>query len=91
MTTTEIHELLDAVAKVLLRCFVLGFLFLLLWFVVYLAGGDAIYRQGTWFDLTPHEVNVIHYCGMGLVKGCVLLFFFFPYIGIRLVLRKRPS
>lgn len=89
MITTEINELLDTVAKVLLRCVVLGFLFLLLWAVAYLAGGDVIYRQGTWFDLTPHEISLIHYCGMGLVKGCVFLFFLFPYIGIRLVLRKR--
>ncbi|NUQ61846.1 MAG: hypothetical protein HUU20_05120 [Pirellulales bacterium] len=91
MTTTEIHELLDTVAKVLLRCFVLGFLLLLLWFFAYLAGGDVIYHQGTWFDLTPHEINVIHYCGMGLVKGCMLLFFLFPYLAIRLVLRNRPT
>lgn len=88
MTTAEINQLLDTVAKVLLRCFVLGFLLLLLWFFAYLAGGELIYRQGTWFDLTPHEINVIHYCGMAFVKMCVLLFFLFPYIAIRLVLRK---
>ncbi|MHB0961085.1 MAG: DUF6868 family protein [Pirellulaceae bacterium] len=91
MTTTEINELLDIVAKVLLRCFVFGFLFLLLWFVAYLSAGDLICRQGAWFDLTPHEIKVIHYCGMGLVKGCVLLFFLFPYIAIRLVLRNRST
>ncbi len=89
MTTTEIHELLDTVAKVLLRCFVLGFLFLLLWAVAYLGGRDVIYRQGMWFNLTPHEVDLIHYCGMGFVKGCVLLLFLCPYVAIRLVLRKR--
>lgn len=91
MTTTELNELLDTVAQVLLRCFVFGFLFLLLWAVAYLAGSGVIYRQGTWFGLTPHEINVIHYCGMGFVKGCVLLFFLVPYMAIRLVLRKRTA
>jgi len=90
-TSTEINELLDTVAKVLLRCFVLGFLLLLLWFVAYLSAGDLIYRQGKMFGLSAHEIDVIHYCGMALVKGCVLLFFLFPYIAIRLVLRKRST
>ena len=34
------------------------------------------------------SVNVIHYCGMGLVKLVVGLFFFIPWVAIRLVLRK---
>jgi hypothetical protein len=89
--TTQSHELLDAVARVLLRCAVFGFLLLLLWFSVFLLAGDTIYRQGKLFDLTPHELNLIHYCGMGLVKVCVLLFFLFPYLAIRLVLRKRAT
>ncbi len=88
-TSAEINELLDTIAKVLMRCFVLGVLFLLLWFVAYLVASDAIYRQGKMFELTPHEINIIFYCGMGLVKGCVLLFFLFPWMAIRLVLRKR--
>ena len=91
-SSTEINDLLDAVAKVLLRCAVFGFLFLLLWVGVFLIAGDVVYgRPGKLFDLTPHEINVIHYCGMAIVKGCVLLFFLFPYIGIRLVLRKRKA
>ena len=86
---SETTELLDAIAKVLLRCFVLGFLLLLLWtaFFVFLPG--PIYAQGKWFGLSPDEVDVIHYCGIALVKMCVLLFFLFPYISIRLVLRRR--
>jgi len=34
---------------------------------------------------------VIHYCGMAFVKLSVTLFFFFPWLAIRLVLRKRPG
>lgn len=91
MTSTETNDLLDAVAKVLLRCFLLGVLLLLIWFAAYTLASDVIYRQGKMFELTPHELDLIHYCGMGLVKGGVFLFFLLPYIGIRLVLRKRSS
>jgi len=44
---------------------------------------------GKLFGLTPHEVDVIQYCGIAAVKCVVLLFFLFPYVAIRLVLRKR--
>ena len=89
-TSTEINDLLDTLAKVLLRCAVFGFLLLLLWFGLCMLAGDMVYGlHGRLFDLTRHELNLIHYCGMAFVKMCVLLFFLFPYIAIRLVLRKR--
>ena len=40
-------------------------------------------------DLSDHDLNVIHYCGMAFAKLCVILFFFFPWLSIRLILRKR--
>jgi len=85
----ETHDLLDMIAKVLLRCFFLGCLFLLLWAGCYLLAGDLIYRiNGPLFGLTQHEINLMHFYGIVLVKCCVLLFFLFPYIAIRLVLRR---
>jgi hypothetical protein len=86
----NVDELFDTLAKVLLRCFVLGYFLLLLWLVVFVFAGDLIYGIGSkLFGLMPHEVDMIHYCGMAVVKCAVLLFFLFPYIAIRLVLRKR--
>ena len=53
---------------------------------------DVIYSlHGGMFDLSPHDLCVIHYCGMAFVKLCVFLFFLFPWIAIRLVLRKGKS
>jgi hypothetical protein len=84
------HELLDAVAKVLLRCFLLGYALLLLWFVLFIVAGDLIYRiNGPLFGLSQHEVNLMHFYGIAFVKCCVILFFLFPYIAIRLVLRRK--
>jgi hypothetical protein len=87
----NVNELFDTLARVLLRCFVLGYLLLLLWFGAYVVAGDAmIYGlAGKLFGLTPHEVDLIHYGGMVFVKCVVILFFLFPYLAIRLVLRKR--
>jgi hypothetical protein len=84
-------ELLEAAAKVLLRCTVFGFLFVLVWVAAYLFAHDMIQQQGGWFGLTAHELGIIHYCGIAFVKGCVLLFFLFPYVAIRLVLRKAAN
>ncbi len=88
----DLNDLLDALAKVLLRCFVLGFLLLLIWVVVFVLASDVIHNlHGKMFGLLPHELNLIHYCGIAFVKLCVFLFFLFPYIAIRLVLRKRNT
>ena len=86
----QADELFETLASVLLRCFVLGYCFLLLWFVMCVFAGGIVYSIGDkLFGLTPHEVDIINYCGMAVVKGVVMLFFLFPYIAIRLVLRKR--
>ncbi len=87
----ETTELLGVVGKVLLRCFLLGYLLLLAWLACFLFAPGLIHGIGKLFDLTAHEVNVIHYCGMAFVKSCVLLFFFLPYISIRLVLKNRSG
>ncbi|HEX5105991.1 MAG TPA: hypothetical protein VFV87_19365 [Pirellulaceae bacterium] len=86
---SDLYNLLQAAAQVLLRCFVLGFAFLLFWFAAFSLGKEWMYRSASQFDLSPHEINLIHYCGMALVKGWVIVFFLFPYIAIRLVMRKR--
>ena len=90
--SSSTYELFDTLAKVLIRCFVLGYLFLLLWFGVFLLAGDLIYRlNGPLFDLSQHEVNLMHFYGIVFVKCCSILFFLFPYIAIRLVLRRSKA
>ena len=43
------------------------------------------------FDLTRPQLNVIHYCGILLMKLVVGMFFFIPWVAIRLVLKKRKA
>lgn len=86
---TQTSEWLTIVAKILLRCWIFGFLLLLFWFGTVTLAGDLVYDvHGSIFDLTRSQLNVIHYCGMGLTKLVVGLFFFIPWVSIKLVLKK---
>jgi hypothetical protein len=85
----DIGTWLDAASQVLWRCAVIGAAFLFIWAGAFLLASDVIYVQGKCFGLSPHECNIIHYCGLGLVKSCILVFFLFPYLAIRWMLRAR--
>ena len=88
----NVNDLLDALAKVLLRCFVLGVLLLLISFGVFLVADDWAHGfHAKWFDVSKHEFDLMYYYGMIYVKICVILFFLIPYIAIRMVLRKRKT
>jgi len=41
-----------------------------------------------WFDLSKHELAVIHYSGLMFAKVCVFLFFLIPYIACKLCTKK---
>jgi hypothetical protein len=87
--TDSTHEFFEILSKILLRCWIFGFLFLLLWFGIYMLAGGLIYRMhGSMFELSKHDLDVIHYCGMGFVKLSVILFFVFPWVATKLVLKK---
>ena len=84
-----IRESLGVLGKVLLRCWIIGFVLLFGWLGAMLLMGDTIYKlHGPLFGLSNHELDVIFYCGMGLLKLCVLVFFLIPWVAIKLVLRK---
>ena len=87
----ELKGRLEVTAKILIRCFILNFTLILLWFLFFLVGG------GRWgyelhagiFDITRHEFTLINYCGMAFVKLCNLIFFLVPYVAIRRVLKLK--
>lgn len=86
---TQNSELLEVLAKILLRCWILGFIVLLFWFGAVTLAGDLVYGvHGRMFDLARPQLHTIHYCGMGLTKLVVGLFFFIPWASIRLVLKQ---
>jgi hypothetical protein len=84
------NDFLETLAKILLRCWIFGFVLLLFWGGFFVLAPNVIYDlHGSMFGLSPHELNIIHYCGMGLTKLVVICLFFFPWAAIRLVLKKR--
>jgi hypothetical protein len=89
---TQTDDLLEVIAKVMLRCWIFGFIMLLFWWGVVALAGDLVFSvHGDIFNLTRPQLNVIHYCGMGITKLAVSLFFFIPWVSIRLVLKKRKA
>ena len=92
MIKDEQINCLDAVAGVLLRCFVLAFCLLLFSFVFYLLAADWAYSMHSrWFDISRHEFTLMYYYLMGFMKIASFLFFLIPYIAIKLILRKKQS
>ena len=86
------RELFDTLAKVLLRCWIIGFALGLFSFVVFMLTGEIIDEiHGRMFGLSAHELDLIIYCGLGLHKLCLNLFFLFPWLAIRLVLRSEQQ
>jgi hypothetical protein len=86
--TDSTHEFLDTLAKILLRCWIFGFVLLFIWLGAFMSG--VVHNlHGPLMDLSNHDLNVIHYCGMAFVKVVVILLFFFPWLAIKLVLRRQ--
>ena len=86
------RDFFDTLAKVLLRCWICGFVLLLIWLGVVLIGSESIHKlHGPMFGLSNHELEVVFYCGMGLLKLLVLVFFFVPWLSIKLVVKRESS
>jgi hypothetical protein len=83
------RDFFDTLAKVLLRCWIISFALGLFSFVVFMLTGEIIDDiHGKMFGLTPLELDLVIYCGLGLFKLFVFIFYLFPWIAIRMVLRK---
>lgn len=83
---------LQTVATILLRSFLIGLAFLLLWLLLYLIAPSWMFEMNTrWFDIGKRESDLINYYGIGFVKISILLFFLFPYLAIRSLSRKKEK
>lgn len=90
MATDDQINMLKTIAGILLRCFILSFALLMLWFIIFLMAGDFAYSiHSRWFDLSRREFDIMNYYGMAFVKICSIMFFLFPYISIKLILGQR--
>ena len=86
------NEALEVVSQVLIRCVVMGIAVLFIWWGALVLAGDLVYAiHSTLAPISRLHFDAIHYAGMLTTKAGVSLLFFFPYIAIRLVIRKRTK
>jgi hypothetical protein len=92
MNREEQDNLLDRVAGIFLCCFLLSFALLVLWFVFYLLAGDWAHGiHAGYFELSRRDFALVNYWGMAFAKFCAIIIFLFPYLSIKLVLRKKRN
>jgi hypothetical protein len=89
MLDSRTTEQFDVLAKVLLRCGLFAYLLLILTVAIYLLAGDVIVRlNADLFGLSKHELDLVIYGCIVVIKLVAILFFLIPWLAIRLVLRK---
>jgi hypothetical protein len=88
--TNTVDEVLEVVAQVLIRCAVMGIIALLFWWGALELFGDLAYNvHSSIVPMSRQQFEIIHYSGMLITKIAVSLLFFLPFIGIKLVIKKR--
>ena len=89
----DVFTLAQWVSQILIRCFLFSFILILFWFCIFLIGDDwAFTIHSLFIGISKHEFDLMNYCGMAFLKISAIIFFLFPYISIRMVLKKNmPS
>ena len=91
-TMNTVDEVLEVAAQILVRCTVMGVVVLLFWWGVLQCAGELAYNAHAQLaPMTQEQFQTIHYVGMLTMKGAVALLFFFPYVAIRMVIKKRKK
>jgi hypothetical protein len=76
-------------SDIFLWCFIFSYALLLSWFALFLFAGDWLYSiSAQLFEISRRDYILVNYWGMAFTKICAIIFFLFPFISIRIVLRK---
>jgi len=85
-----VENMLEAIAGVLIRCFFIGIAFLIIWLAMVMGVPDWAWQiHGKFFHVSGEQVVLVHYAGLLMTKVGIFGLFLFPFIGIKLALRKR--
>jgi hypothetical protein len=69
-----------------LWCVVINFGLLMVWILLFALPHDWLYRcLGSWFRVSPEQVDAINFGGIVLYKMAILMFNLVPYIALRIV------
>ncbi len=87
IVSKKVLQRLDAISKVLIRCFWLGVILLAIWFFAFIFAYEPMRQVHTqFFSLNDAAFNAINYFLMGATKLFVILVFLIPWIAIRMVI-----
>ena len=88
-----IDGVIEVTAQVLIRCTIMGVVARLIWWGALALAGDLVYSVHAKMiaPMSRQQFDIIHYVGTLMTKAAVSLLFFFPYIAIRLVIKKRST
>lgn len=82
-------EKLQIVCDIFFKCMSLGFATLLIVFFAMIFMGNFVYKIHTMlFGITKNQFQVIMYSILTGYKSLIILFFVFPWISMKLVLKK---
>ena len=88
--SNSVNEILDVIGQVLIKCFIMGIFVLLFWWVALSLMGDLTYSvHSKIITISRQQFDMIHYTEMLMTKAVIFFLFLFPYISIRLVIRKQ--
>ena len=83
-------NMLGAIAEILIRSFIIGIALLTVWLILVIGLPDWAWQMhAKIFDLSREQVARAHYAGLIVTKAGIFTLFLFPYISIKLVLRKK--
>ncbi|MFH2093397.1 MAG: DUF6868 family protein [Pseudomonadota bacterium] len=90
--SNSVNVVLEKIAQILIRCFVMGLFVLCFWLISVLSAGNLAHKvQSAIIPISIEHFHLINYAGMLAIKAFLLVFFLLPYIAIRLVLRKHSA
>ena len=83
---TRFYETLE---KILLRCGLVGMVFVTVWFLLIFISGQYIHHiHSMFFEISWNEFQLMMYCGMGLMKITIFMLFLLPWVATRMVMRN---
>lgn len=93
MNTTQNDNItLGNLATVLGGVFLCNLALLLLWSLVFITAHDWMYGMNArWFNISIHEFDLLNYGLIGFLKIINIAFFLFPYLSIKLLLRRKAG
>ena len=88
----EAFKILNTIAEILLRCFIITVLSLLfVWLLVFFRG-DFFYQIQTIFvDISRREFDLFLLYALTFIKVLNVVFFLFPFVAIKLFLRDHNN